>query len=160
MNANGLSITWPDRFSPEVAQLVSRAELTIAAPPEAIWKRLVRAAEWSDWYPGASDVSFDLWPGPDLRAGTMFSWTTFDVRLNSVVNEFDPFSRIGWHARGDGVEAWHAWVLEPTGDGATHVVTEESLLGLVPRFAVGLDESITEQHIIWLERLAVEAVKM
>jgi uncharacterized protein YndB with AHSA1/START domain len=159
MTSDRLSITWPTRFRPEVATLVSRAELKIDAPAETIWARLIRAAEWPDWYRGASDVSFELWDGPDLRAGTMFDWTTFDVRLHSVVNEFEPVSRIGWHAHSEGVEAWHAWVLEPTDDGGTIVVTEESLLGVVPRFAVGLDDAITEQHALWLDRLAIEAAK-
>lgn len=157
--AEALSITWPDRFRPEAAELASRAELEIAAPPEVLWGLLVRAAEWSQWYPGAADVTFDLWPGPDLQPGSMFSWSTFDVRLKSVVNEFEPPSRIGWHAYADGVEAYHGWVLAPTATG-THVVTEESLLGLVPRFAVGLDDAITQQHGVWLERLAERALSV
>ena len=155
-----LSITWPARFRPEVATLVSRVELKIAAPSEAVWSRLIRAADWPVWYPKASDVTFDLWEGPDLRAGSMFSWTTFDVHLNSVVNEFEPVSRLGWFSCADGVEAWHGWVLEPTDDGGTFVVTEESLIGVVARFAVGLDKAITENHMIWLEGLADQAAIM
>lgn len=154
-----LSITWPKRYRPEVAPLVSRAELAIPAPPEIVWARLIRAAEWPDWYPVASDVTFDLWDGPDFRAGSMFTWTTTGVRLSGVVNEFEPVSRIAWLCRGDGFEAWHGWVLEPTDDGGTYVVTEESMIGLVPQWASGLQEAITENHELWLRNLAAEASK-
>ena len=43
------AIRWPVRFAPGTAPVHARNELTIAAPPAAVWDRLVRATGWPDY---------------------------------------------------------------------------------------------------------------
>ena len=48
-------------------------------------------------------------------------------------------------------------VLEPTSDGGTLVVTEETHTGTVAKYAAGLDDALTKAHRLWLEKLAEQA---
>src|ERR1700744_4076961 len=81
------AIRWPDRFSPDCAPVHVVNAITVAASPEAVWKVLIRAAEWPDYYANASKVIVEG-GGPDLSAGARFTWKTFGVDLQTQVTEF------------------------------------------------------------------------
>src|ERR1700753_3387968 len=122
------AIRWPDRFSPDKAPVHVVNALTVAAPPEAVWKVLIRAAAWADYYANASKVVIEG-GGPDLAAGARFTWKTFGVDLQTQVTEFEPFERIAWLATAPMIEAYHAWLIVPAAGGC-HVITEETQHGL------------------------------
>ena len=82
-------IRWPARFRPGTAPIHVRNTLAVAAPPAAVWVRLVRATGWPDYYANASKVRIDG-GGDDLAAGTTFRWRTFGVDLVTRVEEFVP----------------------------------------------------------------------
>ncbi len=146
-------IRWPPRFAPGTAPVHVVNALDIAAPPAAVWAKLVRATGWPDYYANASKVRIDG-GGEDLTAGATFRWRTFDVDLVTTVEEFVPEQRVAWLARGVGVEAYHAWRLEPTGTG-TRVVTEETQYGALARLgALVMPRRMHDWHQTWLEGLA------
>lgn len=146
------------KFDARVAPINVYNELTMDAAPERIWGILIRAQDWPKWYPNSHNVRVSG-GGPDLYLGARFSWITFGVCLRSVVEEFTPYERIAWTARFVGVDAYHAWQIEPVGR-RTRVITEESQYGWLARAANYLLPSrMHDYHQVWLERLAREAEK-
>jgi hypothetical protein len=150
------AIRWPDRFSPDKAPVHVVNALTVAASPEAVWKVLIRAAEWPNYYANASKVAIES-GGADLSAGTRFTWQTFGVSLRTQVTEFEPFERIAWLATAPMIEAYHAWLILPAAGGC-HVITEETQHGLAARVGRLIFPGRMERwHQRWLEGLAAQA---
>lgn len=79
---------------------------------------------------------------------------------SSPWHEFEPQQRLCWSANGPGVLAYHGWLLVPSGGGGTTILTEETQIGEVARFAGDLEEKLVEQHDIWLTTLGEEAAKL
>ena len=88
-------IHWPEGFNPSQADLFSHNALLINASCERIWGHIVDATKWPQWYPNSKDVRID--GGDVLKEGTVFHWSTFGLPLESKVNEFVPYTRIGWY---------------------------------------------------------------
>lgn len=148
------AIRWPDRFSPARAPVHVVNELTMAASPQAVWRALIRAADWPGFYANASKVVVEG-GGPDLSPGARFSWRTFGVDLKTQVQEFEPGERIAWLALAPGIEAYHAWLITPEPGGGCAVLTEETQHGLVARAGRLIFPGRMELwHQRWLEGLA------
>jgi uncharacterized protein YndB with AHSA1/START domain len=153
-----MTITWPEKFHPSRAPVHVRNGIEIAAPCERVWAWLARAELWPTWYDNAADVQFLNGPGPDLAPGTQFRWRTFGVRIVSTVQEFEPPFRMAWDAITTGVEAWHAWLLEPTAGGC-HVTTEETQYGVFARTGdLLMPNRMSRGHQRWLEGLRDQAL--
>jgi hypothetical protein len=43
-------IRWPEHIVPEEADLFAHNDIVIAAPMETIWRHLVHATSWPNWY--------------------------------------------------------------------------------------------------------------
>lgn len=129
-------IRWPERYRPEATAVHARTVLDVPAPPEVVWRWLVRAELWQQWYPHFRDIDIEG-GGQDLAAGSRFRWKAFGIRLESRVEEFVPPERIAWTARALGVDAYHAWLIENASPGC-RVVTEENQNGLVARLNAAL----------------------
>ncbi len=104
-------IRWPEKYHPDRTGVHVRNELEMPVPPEVVWEWLVRAEHWPTWYSNSDKVAVE--GGGSLRPGSKFRWKTFGVNLESKVEEFVPGERIAWSARGPGVDAYHAWYIEP-----------------------------------------------
>lgn len=151
-----MPIHWPDKYHPSRTPVHVRNDIDIAAPCERVWARLIRAQEWPSWYPNSSRMRFVRGTPPDLAMGTEFRWRTFGVGIRSTVVEFEPPYRIAWDARGIGVDAYHAWLLEPDANGC-HVTTEETQYGFMARLgALVLPQRMYRGHELWLNRLRDE----
>jgi uncharacterized protein YndB with AHSA1/START domain len=147
-------IHWPDGFDPEKADLFSHNSLVINASCEQVWSRIVDAAKWPQWYPNSKDVKF-VSRGPVLQNGSVFRWTTFDLPLESRINEFVPYSRIGWfgYAPGAVPSFYHTWYLMQQNSGCL-VVTEEAGRGVDAAHLRQADESLMHRgHDLWLATL-------
>ncbi|MGO9274465.1 MAG: SRPBCC domain-containing protein [Terriglobia bacterium] len=150
-------IRWPQEFHPSRVPVHVRNELDMRVSPEAVWAWLVRAVIWPTWYPNSKNVRILQGPGPELAPGTRFRWRTFGVNIESVVEEFVPYERIAWSARGLGVRAYHAWLIQKTADGC-HVLTEETQYGWLARLGkVFVPNRMHHHHQIWLEQLHQKA---
>lgn len=147
------SIRWPTKFEPARAAVHVRNELAMTAPAVAVWAALIGAADWPSFYANASGVVIEG-AGRDLFEGARFTWTTFGVHLDSVVEEFAPPERIAWSAKTFGVLAYHAWLITPTPTGC-HVLTEETQHGVLARAGKLLFPSrMSDWHQRWLKGLA------
>jgi len=146
-------MNWPAGFEPENSRVHGRNEIAIAAPPERVWRWIIRAAQWHEWYPDCANMTFLSGVPPDLAAGTIFRWKTFGVYTTCTVAVFDPPHEIGWTARG-AVSAYHGWEIEPDANGGCRVITEECQNGIIPALASWyLRPLVIRAHATWLECL-------
>lgn len=151
------TIRWPQRFDPRRAPVFVSNELTASASPEAVWAWLISAPRWPTYYSNSANVALNG-GGDQLGAGTTFRWKTFGVNLRTEVTEFEPVQRIAWHAKGVGVDAYHAWLLTPTADGGCHILTQETQHGWLVRLGkLLMPNRMHRQHQRWLEGLAATA---
>jgi polyketide cyclase/dehydrase/lipid transport protein len=148
-------IHWPEGFTPTAADLFSHNELAISASCERVWKHIIEANKWPEWYPNAKDVRILGGGGSVLKADSVFFWTTFGLKLESRINEFVPFSRIGWFGYSPGTTPnfYHTWYLTPEGEGC-RVVTDEVGMGEgAVRFRQTDEGAMHRGHDLWLATL-------
>jgi uncharacterized protein YndB with AHSA1/START domain len=152
-----LEIRWPDHYQPRNCPIHVRNELDMAATQERVWAWLTRAALWPTWYVNSANVKILDGTGPDLQKGTRFRWKTSGVTITSTVLEYVPRERIAWDAHAFGIDAYHAWVLQPSARGC-HVVTEETQRGWLARLGkLFMPNRMHKFHQLWLEGLATKA---
>ncbi len=139
---------------------LGRNVASIEASPEAIWRLLVDAEKWPDWYPYARDVRI-IGREAELREGSLFDWVTFGVSVRSRVTDYAPYDRIAWTASAIGTEAYHAWRIDVIAAGRCRVVTEETQRGWAPHLlAPILRRRLRRQHEVWLEHLKALSIGM
>ena len=144
---------WPAGFEPNHSSVYARNEIAIAAPPDLVWRWLIRAAKWPEWYSNSADVQFLAGNSPNLAVGTEFRWRTFGATVTSRVIVFEPMHELGWDARGV-LTAYHGWLLEQDGRGGCRVITEETQNGIVPMLAWWyLRPMLLRGHQNWIESL-------
>ncbi len=145
---------WPSGFEPEKSKVYARNEMVIAAAPERVWRWLIRAERWPNWYSNCGWIRFENGAGPDLNPDRRFTWKTFGATVRSTVKVFEPYRELRWDAHGM-LDAYHGWLLEPEGAGGCRVVTEECQNGLLPTLARWyLRPMLLRGHQGWLEDLA------
>jgi hypothetical protein len=150
-------IQWPIRYEPSNFPVYAKNQLSMTAPSESVWAWLIRAQLWPTWYPNSSNIRFLSGKPPDLSLGTRFRWKTFGVTIQSTVLEFLPYEGLAWDAHGNGLEAYHAWLIQKTDHGC-QVTTEEVERGWLARLARALmPKRLEQQHQIWLEGLRAKA---
>jgi Polyketide cyclase / dehydrase and lipid transport len=146
-------IHWPQGFDPSQADLFSHNELLINASCVRIWSHIIDANKWAEWYPNAKEIK--VTGDTLLKDGTIFRWTTFGLPIESKVNEFAPYTRIGWYgyAPGTAPSFYHTWYLKPRGD-ACMVVTDEVGKGKDAAHLRESDEGLMHRgHDLWLATL-------
>ena len=84
--------------------------------------------DWPAWNPDVKSMSFE----GEVAPGTRFRWKAGPGTITSTIRDVDPGRSISWTGRTLGIDAVHAWELEPR-DGGTLVTTAESYDGLVAR---------------------------
>jgi hypothetical protein len=117
----------PDGLRATSADLFAHNEIVIDALAHEIWQHLIAATAWPSWYSNAANVVVND-STERLAEGVSFEWTTFGLEISSMVAEFVPDARLGWYGRGEGLEAYHTWLLIPRERG-TYIVMEEIGLG-------------------------------
>jgi Polyketide cyclase / dehydrase and lipid transport len=154
---NQLTIQWPDHYKPQNCPVHVRNELDMMAPQDRVWAWLIRAPLWPTWYVNSANVKIIEGLGPELRLGTRLRWKTFGVTIMSTVLEYIQNERIAWDAHAFGIDAYHAWVLQPSAKGC-HVLTEEAQHGGIARLGKMLmPNRMYKFHQIWLEGLESKA---
>ena len=88
---------WPPGFEPDNSSVFAHNEIAIAAPPERVWRWLIRAANWPQWYSNSANVTFLSGASPDLALDTEFRWKTFGAMVTSRVIVFDAPHELGWN---------------------------------------------------------------
>lgn len=103
------------------APVVSRHEVLIDAPLQAIWDLHVDVAGWPSWH---GDIDGTQPHGP-LEPGAVFGWQTAGLDITSTVAQLDAPHRVVWGGPAHGITGVHVWTFTDTGSGVL-VRTEES----------------------------------
>ena len=104
-------------------------EIDVDASAEAVWDTLTDLDSWPRWLPGVKSMTMR---GP-FAVGSTFEWRAGPGTIKSEIVEAERPSRAAWKGRTMGMDAVHAWRIEPLGPATTRVHTEESWNGLLPR---------------------------
>lgn len=140
-------------FEPGNSSVYARNEIVIAAPAERVWRWLICAAKWPEWYSNSGNVNFLRGNPPDLALDTEFRWKTFGATITSRVIVFEPPHELGWDAHGV-LDAYHCWLISPDSCGGCRVITEECQNGIVPKLAWWyLRPMLLRGHQKWVESL-------
>lgn len=135
------------------APLRARKEIIIAAAVEKVWAVQADIEHWHEWQPDVSSAKLE----GDLAVGTIFRWKANGLAITSTLREVEPKQRLSWTGVALGMKAVHIWIFEPL-DVGTHVITEESLSGWVPRllkiFAPNFLEKSLEKSLLTLKNYA------
>jgi uncharacterized protein YndB with AHSA1/START domain len=143
----------PDDLQPAAADLFAHNEILIEAPAPVVWRHLVEAPLWPDWYFNAENVRILDAPNDRLSPSARFAFDTFGIHIEATVAEFEPPHRLTWSSTGLGLTGYHAWLLSPTAAGC-HVTTEEAAKGAAARAIRKEDpDRIHTCHQVWLDRL-------
>lgn len=151
-------VIWPERYDPKTSAIYALNDIDVKAPPEVVWKLLVDAENWSNYFPPEDQVKI-LSGEPELALGTRYRRVTVGFPMSLVVMECVPNQRLAWATVVDGdvtgSSAYHGWVITATDDGC-HVLTEETQQG--PFFLEELGRkhpgALFRYHQEWVERLA------
>jgi predicted SnoaL-like aldol condensation-catalyzing enzyme/uncharacterized protein YndB with AHSA1/START domain len=156
-------VIWPHQFDPKTSAIYALNDIDVNAPPEAVWKLLVDAENWSSYFPAENQVKI-LSGEPELVLGTKYSRVTVGFPMHLIVTECVPGRRLAWSTLVDGDKtgssAYHGWVITPTDTGC-HVLSEETQQG--PFFLEELGRknpgALYRYHQEWVEVLARAAEK-
>jgi hypothetical protein len=149
-----MDIHWPAGFEPDRADLFAHNEARVGAACEAVWRHIVDARAWPDWYPNARDVS--LPDGlPALALDVRWRWTTFGLAIESRVHEFESGRRLGWFggAPGEAPAFYHSWLLTPDGDGCRVAMDEAGVGPGAAAFRQADEGRMHRGHEMWLATL-------
>lgn len=157
-------VRWPRQYHPKISALYALNDIDVKAPPAVVWKLLVDAEHWSEYFPPEDQVRL-LGGESELALGTRWTRQTVGIPTRLVVTEFEPPGRLAWATTVDGDEtgssAYHGWVITPTSFGC-HVLTEETQQG--PFFLEELGRKhpggLYNYHQQWVECLARAAEKV
>jgi uncharacterized protein YndB with AHSA1/START domain len=131
------------------AAVITRDEIVIQAPIQAIWDIQTDVRAWPSWQPEVARTHSD---GP-LEVGSVFRWQTAGLDITSTVHEVEPPTRIAWGGPAQGIVAAHVWTLEQRARGVL-VHTEESWEGEPVRAQVDALQSALDAALrSWLESL-------
>ena len=147
-------IRWPAGFAPSEADLFARNHIWIAASPTTVWRHLVEAPRWPEWYPNAHNVRITTGTGrTELAPGAGFEFDTFSLHVNAIVGEFQPPYELGWFATAPAFTTFHAWQLIADREGC-EVITEEAARGAAAiAFKSPDPQAMKKGHQLWVEKL-------
>ena len=154
LGARAMDIHWPAGFEPERADLFAHNETRVGAACETVWRHIVDAQAWPDWYPNARDVGLlddARMLAPDVR----WRWTTFGLAIESRVHEVAPGRRLGWFggAPGEAPAFYHSWLLTPEGDGCRVAMDEAGVGPGAAAFRQADEGRMHRGHEMWLATL-------
>ena len=139
-------------MTPAEASFEVSNERDVPARPEEVWRWLTHAELWPIWFSKATDVHFER-GGPVLAEGTVVVWKMIGSTIRVTIVRAEPPNFLAWEGGAKGVHAYHAWLIEPRGDGS-HVVTVETERGSVPAlFGWAYKNNLHDAHERWLEDL-------
>lgn len=154
---NTQEIKFPEGYTPSISSVHVRNEINIKASAENIWFWLTNITTWPAWYANASDIQILNHEDKFLAGNTQFNWRTFNTNIKSEVKEYKSNQNLAWVAKGNGLLAYHSWLIVPTNSGC-QVITEETQQGWLPKlFGFFIKKGLLKQHQLWLEGLKQKA---
>ncbi len=149
-------INWPEDYLPEDASFYIHNSIEIKAAPEAVWKVLIDAKAWPEWYDGAQNVVI-MNNHPKLQEASVFTWTTMGLDFVSTIREYVPNRRLSWESKKAVIRGYHAWLIIPKKDGVI-LITDESQKGFLTFFQkIFVPNKLSRLHDAWLTEIKRKA---
>lgn len=133
------SIIWPDHFLPGTTDnFVSNERIAKDITSANIWSLLTNITKWESYYKNCDQVEQPS-SGHFLHKGDVFKFSTFGFpQLTCTVEESEApeangkAGRIAWSSKTDeGLEIYHAWLVEDLEGQRVRILTQESQIGPV-----------------------------
>jgi len=152
-------INWPVEFNPIKSNFYVQNEININADPKKVWKLLIEAKQWNQWYSGIQKIKFQDSTQKNLGLNVLVYWESMGQKLNNTIVEYQPFERLSWSFKEKNLQGCHAWIIIPTSFGC-RVITAESQTGKLAKLQrIFLPNKLLKQHDQWLKKLKIEAEK-
>lgn len=158
------AIIWPLHFLPGTTDnFVSNEVIAKDLTAAQIWALLNDISKWESYYKNCQSITPPT-SGPNLQKGDVFKFSTFGFPpLTCPVKESvapGPGSpgRLAWSAKDDGLEVYHAWLVEDLEGGRVRVLTQESQIGKVfAEWSEAKPNKMLLGHQDWLDGLVKSA---
>lgn len=165
-------IIWPGGYVPGFTDNYCSNEVIVKGlATEDVWPLLNTPSLWPTYYGNCADIRFHDHPGPDLKIGVRFFFSTFGFPVEArVVEHVAPVpgqpGRIAWHgwsgAEGtaDRLDVHHAWLIEDLSGGRVRILTQETQNGAPAQaLATAVPNPMVNGHQEWLDGLVAAARK-
>lgn len=119
--------------------MYSSQSISIDANIDKVWKILTTIEHWPQWQKSVSKASVKS----NLKAGTVFHWTSGGMPIKSTIEEIEPPERIVWTGKAPGSRARHTWLLTEDG-GSTTVETTENMEGWLVSLVALFDKNFLD----------------
>jgi Polyketide cyclase / dehydrase and lipid transport len=150
-------INYPPEYEPNKSRFFVHNEIIINAPDSVIWKILIDAEAWPNWYTGAKDVKITRPANQSLAENGVFTWNTMNLDFESTIREFKPYERLSWESNRKQIQGYHAWLIIPMGQ-TCRVITDESQNGWLTFFEkLFQPKKLKRLHDLWLSELKKKA---
>jgi uncharacterized protein YndB with AHSA1/START domain len=136
------------------APVKASSEITIQAPPEAVWKILTGIDEWPQWQSTVPSAHLD----GALQPGTTFAWKSGSAEIQSRLALVRRNEQIAWTGTAYKAHAIHIWSLQPLPNGGTLVKTKESMDGFMLTLFYS-SKDLAKSQDVWLQALKHRAEK-
>ncbi|KAL6710280.1 hypothetical protein ACN47E_009226 [Coniothyrium glycines] len=161
------SIIWPMRFLPGTTDnFVSNERIIKDLTSTQIWALLANLSQWETYYKNCADITPPSPTSTFLHKSDVFKFSTFGFPpLTCTVEESEaPESngrpgRLSWSSKvEEGVEIWHAWLVEDLPGQRVRILTQESQIGSVFReMGEQRPNKMLLGHQDWLDGLVIKA---
>lgn len=135
------SIIFPNEYAPGTTDnFVSNEIIAKNITAAQIWAQLADINQWSTYYKNCANITVPS-EGPSLEKGRVFKFSTFGFPpLTCTVREsVEPQAgeggregRLAWESKTpEGLQIYHAWLVQDLEGGRVRVFTQESQIGPV-----------------------------
>ena len=134
------AINWPSHFLPGTTDnFVSNERIAKDLTSTQIWALLANISKWESYYKNCAQITPPSSDGTFLHKGDVFKFSTFGFPpLTCTVEESEPpesngrAGRLAWSSKTpDGLEIYHAWVVEDLEEQRVRILTQESQIGQI-----------------------------
>ena len=163
--ATQASIIWPEHLLPGTTDnFVSNEVIASDLTAQQIWELLADISKWETYYKNCDQITPPE-SGSYLKEGTVFKFSTFGFPPltctveESVAPKKGTVGRIGWRSKtDDGMEIYHAWIVEELEKNRVRILTQEVQNGPVfQKFAGDKPNVMLLGHQDWLDGIVKAA---
>lgn len=161
------AIDWPAHFLPgTTSNFVSNERIAVNITSTQIWALLANISQWTSYYKNCCDITPPSSDTPFLHKGDVFKFSTFGFPpLTCTVEESEaPESngragRLAWSSKTpEGLEIYHAWLVEDLEGQRVRILTQESQIGEVfAEWEAQKPNKMLLGHQDWLDGLITKA---
>lgn len=158
------AILWPSHFLPGTTDnFVSNEVIAKDLTAAQIWALLNDITKWESYYKNCQSITVPP-SGPGLQQGDVFKFSTFgfppitcSVEESTAPGNGTP-GRLAWSSTQEGLEVYHAWLVEDLEGARVRILTQESQIGKVfADWSEAKPNKMLLGHQDWLDGLVKSA---